>query len=215
MYVLLVCLVLLITSFTAMSAVDEKTLTKTVTLYRYGSDGTISPITVDLKLKKGEDLAEILADKCNELVENDFEMRNFIQNSCNSSNETDNTTETYKSLNIFSKINSKGKGLHLKTKIRWKLVSKFKIFRILPPYFRKTATIPFIYCKYTNDPTANTTIHSMLFNSTKSFEGNHSIFVYKFVGYASWIGRFSFTPFDFLPRSFSGYAAVAYCKSIP
>jgi hypothetical protein len=77
--------------------------------------------------------------------------------------------------------------------------------------------IPFIYCDYSNDPRANTTISPISGggeNSTIYFEGNHSIFVVRFTGFASWSGRFSFTPVDMLPRSFSGIAMFVRCKSM-
>ena len=46
-------------------------LTKTVILHRHGIDGSVTPFEVNLNLEDGQDIGKVMADKCEELLENE------------------------------------------------------------------------------------------------------------------------------------------------
>jgi hypothetical protein len=84
----------------------------------------------------------------------------------------------------------------------------------LPPYFIGGIRIPLIFCRYANDANANTSI-TPLFGEDKEtiyVEGNHMVFALGFIGYTSWFGRVSQSPFDIIARTFSGYALLVSYK---
>ena len=178
-----------------------------VELLRYGPDGTVTPVTVDIILEDGQDIDEAIADKCEEMTDEDMEIQNFINGSGN------NNTTTNKTFKTLQKVKSRGRGFHFKMKRQLSIKKKLISLRLPKVH----TWIPFIYCDYSNDPRANTTISPISGgdeNSTIYFEGNHSIFVVRFTGFATWSGRFSFTPMDVLPRAFSGIAVFVRCKSV-
>jgi hypothetical protein len=184
------------------SSPDDSVATNTVTLYRYGPDGTITPVQVDIDLDEQQDVAGAIVEKCGKLTENDMEIQNFINKNS--------------SAGIFSHIISKGRGFHFKTRICISFPKRFDLFPLLPPYFGLRIKIPIVYCRYPNDADASTTITPLLRkNITRSIEGNHTILVFGFIGYAGWIGHFSRSPFDIIPRQINGYAMMVNCRSLP
>lgn len=79
---------------------DTAPLTKTITVYRCGIKGEITPVEIEVKLENGKDINEAISEKCEELLENDIEF------------------QTYKklrlSIGILSFVNTRGRGLHIK-----------------------------------------------------------------------------------------------------
>ena len=203
---ILISLMLVITaSSLSVSARDENSsmetveTTKTVTFYRHSLDGSTTPITVDITLKDGQKLEEIIVDTCSELLDNDEELQKLLQDFINDNN------------NFVSKVKSRGKGFHLKMKIRYKLGKGIKLFPLLPPYFIGGIKIPLVYCRYPEDVNANTSIMPLMGMDKETIyvEGAHTVFALGFIGYTSWFGRVSRSPFNILPRTFTGYTLLA------
>ncbi|MEA2055907.1 MAG: hypothetical protein U9O49_03645 [Candidatus Thermoplasmatota archaeon] len=203
---------LIAVSATASIDLELNKKTQEITLYRYGPDGSVKPVDVEVSFKNGQDLADAIAEKCEELAESDIEIQSFLGN-----NDTSNDTNaSILKLGLFSKVTSRGRGFHFKFKTKVNVLIKFKLFSLLLPKLRVWKRTPIVFCKYLNDSRAHTTITSTQdSNLTKVVEGSHSVFIYNFVGFTSWCGRFSFSPFDVLPRSFSGYAMFISCKTLP
>jgi hypothetical protein len=184
-------------------------LTKTVILYRHGIDGSVTPFEVNLNLEDGQDIGKVMADKCEELLENDEEIQKFL------------ALSDYK-LGFLSKVKSHGRGTHYQTVILGKLVARFILFRLGLPRLHTLLTKPLVYCRYKekrteNDEPANTTITPLLFKNISKpryMEGKHQVIVYNLLGYTTWLRRFSFSPFDVLPRSFAGYATLVICRKL-
>jgi len=210
--VMLVCLAILmsITSVSYAMTTEQKGMiaenkyegktisTKTITLYRYGPDGSIMPVEVKIDAKNGQYIGEAIANKCEELFKNDRELQN-------------STNISVLKMGLFCKIKSQGRGFHYQMKLLGKLAIRYILFRLELPRIHTLLDKPLIYCNYEKDTRANTTITSLLFNKTQYIDGKHSVIVRDFVGYTSWFGRFSFSPFDILPRGFFGYAKLAVC----
>ncbi len=213
-----IVLIFMISGFTSLSiaSVQDDSSTKgesqvkTITIYRHDFDGSITPIQIDLSLKMGQDIGEAIADKCDELLENDVELQKLLKIGNNSNGI----------FGIVSKIKSRGRGLHFKTNIKIKLqpftLRKIKLFPLLPPYFRPPLILPTIFCRYPNDETAYTEITPLLSlteggNETKTFEGPHRVTAVGFIGYKGWIGHFSLLGFG-IKTGFSGYTMFARCK---
>ena len=187
-------------NFEEKTQTEEEFLEETVTIFRHGLDGSINPIEVDIRYKEGQDVSEAINEKCDELLLEDNEIQDFLGNVSNIS------------IGAFCKIQSKGKGFHYQMKLLGKIAIRYILFRLGLPRIHTILNKPVILCKYKNDPKANTTITSMILKGRKQFtEGDHIVFVHSFVGYTSWFGRFSFTPFNLFPRSFTGYAKFATC----
>ena len=185
------------------SPIETIETTKTVTFYRHTLDGSITPITVAITPKEGQKLEEILVDTCSELLDNDEELQKFLQNFINDNNIS------------VSKVKSRGKGFHFKMNIRYKLGNGIKLFPLLPPYFIGGIKIPLIYCRYPKDANANTSITPLMGEDKEIIyvEGSHTVFALGFIGYTSWFGRVSRSPFNILPRTFDGYSLhVSYKK---
>ena len=177
-------------------------LTKTVTLYRHGIGGSVSPIEVTIELDDRKDIEDVIADKCEELLENDEEIQNFLKKS--NSN-----------LRFFCKVKSKGRGFHYQTLLLEKLLVRYLLFRLNLPRIHTLLNKPLVLCRYKKDPKANTTITSLILkNKTSYMEGKHLVIVIYLLGFTSWWRRFSFSPFDILPRSFAGFANLVICKSL-
>jgi len=184
-------------------SLDESGFIKTLTLYRYGSDGSITPVKVDLKLKKGQDIDEAIVSICDQLFENDNEMQNILK--------TSNFTG-----GIFCKVKSHGRGFHYKSMFPEKILLKFALFKLGLPRVSSILRKPLIVCRYSKDLKAKTTIMPLISgNTTTTVEGNHTVIVYNFIGYTTWISRFSKSPLDLLPRAFSGIARFAICNKLP
>ncbi len=206
---IVVSLAFIITGISSASAINTNEVEKTrevstfpVTIYRYGIDGSMEPMEINLKLEKGEDLGEAIADKCQELFENDEELQEYL-------------TSTGIKLGFLCKIKSRGRGFHYQTKLIEKLILRFIRFRLALPRINTLLTSPFVFCRYKKDLKANTTITSLLLNNSKYMSGNHTVIVRNFIGFTTWFGRFSFTPLNLIPKSFFGVAKFAICIKLP
>jgi len=222
----LICLAIF-TSFIVLTSSASISLAKeiedsekivTITLYRHGIDGSINPIDINIDLSDGN-FEDLIQEKCNELLKDDETIQEYLENF--TFNLTGDTGILL--------VKSRGKGFHFEHKVRIKLfnrpkileriLDKFTIFKFRLPNLNIITKKPYLFCKYSNDEKANTTITPLLRslqneNASKTIEGNHSVLVYNFIGYTSWFGRFSFSPFDILPRTFVGYGRVAVCNRL-
>lgn len=175
--------------------------TEKITIYRYGLDGKVQPIEIEVNEKDGQTIDDALMKKCDELFENDVEM----QKAMNSTN---------KSISFFSRVTSQGKGFHYKSMLLESIAYRFILIRLGLPRLSTFLHKTIVFCKYTNDINAETTIRPILSNTTKVMEGSHSVFILNFIGYTTWIGRFSKSPFDLAPRHFSGIGRFVFCKDL-
>jgi hypothetical protein len=89
-------------------ALDAAPLTKTITVYRYGVNGEITPVEIELELEKGIDINEAISKKCEELLENDIEFQSYKKLRLN--------------IGILSFVNTRGRGLHLKPFLRFHFI---------------------------------------------------------------------------------------------
>ncbi len=200
----LICIAFITTAVGTSSALftDNKTV-REIILYRHSPDGSIKPIKTTIKLGTGEDIGKIIADKCEELFENDLEIQNFL-----------NVSQI--PIGVFAKIKSYGKGVHYQSKFLEKMTLKFVLFRLGLPRVHTLVNKPLILCKYPEDINAKTTINPVFRpNVSKIIEGNHTVIVCNFIGITSWFGHFSFSPFDILPRAFYGFGNLAFCIRTP
>jgi len=178
---------------------------KIYTFYRYGPDGSISPVQVEIDLNNKGNLGDIIADKCEELFENDIEMQKLVEI------ELENLT-----FGFICKVKSQGRGFHYKSMILEKIVLRFILFRLGLPRITTILHTPLIFCRYAKDDAAKTTITQIFgkndtTNKTKIVNGNHSIIAQNFIGYTTWFGRFSKTFFDLIPRAFAGISRFVIC----
>jgi hypothetical protein len=200
----LICIAFVTTAVGSSSALftDDETV-REITLYRHGLDGSITPIKTTIKLGDGGNIGEIMMEKCRELFENDIEIQNYLNKSLNISQIP---------IGFITKIGSYGKGLHYQSKFLEKMTLKFVLFRLGLPRIHTIISRPLILCKYSKDINAKTTMNPLLRPYTnKVIEGNHTVAVINFIGITSWIGRFSMSPFDILPRAFFGIGNFDFC----
>ena len=183
------------------SSLDRTIQTKKVTLYRYGPDGSTTSIEVEINLNDEQNIGEIMADKCEELFENDEEMQNQPK------------LFNY-SIGFVCKVKSYGKGSHYKTMLIEKLIVRFILFRLGLPRLFTILNKPLVLCKYQSDSDAKTVYNPILRpNATPvTVNGTHKVAAINFLGFTSWFGRFSFSLFDVVPRAFSGIANLVVCK---
>ena len=200
MMILLSLLVFLTSGLAASSAITslEKATTsmKTVTMCRYGIDGSIRIENINIMVKEGQYIEEIVANKCSELLKRDIEIQGYINN--------ENTS------GILAKIWSRGRGIHLKFMPRIQLIQKFKLFPLLPPYFRTAIILPTLWCNYPTDVKARTEIIPLLIGENISYDGPHRICAIGFIGYMGWIGRVSLLGFG-VRTGFAGYTMLYKC----
>jgi len=209
--IFLICLTLFLSSTGLASAfqnISNNSKIDTIIIYRYGPDGSVIPVELNVNLER-KNLKEILIDKCKELLENDSQIQDFLSN----------VTFNFTADAGYLFIKSQGRGFHFKTKTEVKILTKFKLFKLMIPRIKIKTNKDLIFCRYYNDERANTTIKPIIRNimgknATKYIEGNHTIFVRNFVGYTTWCGRFSFSPFDILPRTFVGFGRLVVCNKI-
>jgi len=178
---------------------------KVYTIYRFGPDGSITPVKVDITINENQDIGELIADKCEELFENDLEMQNLI--------EIDLENLTF---GFICKVKSQGRGFHYKAMVLEKIISRFALFRLGLPRFTTVLHTPLIVCRYTKDTSARTKITQLYVgndtvNKTIIVDGNHTVIAQNFIGYTTWIGRFSKSFLDIVPRAFSGFARFVVC----
>ncbi len=184
---------------------DNSCLKKTCTIYRFGQDGTISPIQVDVDINENQDIGELIANKCEELFEKDLEMQKLIEI------ELENLT-----FGLLCKVKSHGRGFHYKSTLLEKFMSRIVLFRLGLPRITTILHTPLILCRYVKDTTAKTTITKLIgnndtLNKTMIIEGNQTVIAQNFIGYTTWIGRFSKSILDIAPRAFAGIARFAIC----
>lgn len=163
--------------------------TKQYTIYRYGPDRSIVPISVDLHVEDKDDIEKALMEKCSELVINDEEMQNFLSKYVTEVNLTN--------ISLWSHIQSWGIGEHWKSVFRFRIplfvLLRFKLFQDVPLRFKMFGinVIPWIHCNYMNDENAKTTIGTLPIpirqNQTISvIEGKHNVTSVFFFGYSFW-----------------------------
>jgi len=181
--------------------------TTTITLYRYGPDGSITPVKVDIRITSGQDLGEAILEKCSELVDNDIEMLNYISGNGYTTNGS-----------IWANISSWGKGLHWKSSFRFRIpllvILRFKVFQDVPFRYKIFGinVIPWVHCNYMNDDNATTTIETLPTPSrpdkkTTVVEGRHNVTAFSFFGYTYWRGaRAKWFDDSGTATGFDGYA---------
>ena len=180
---------------------ESRITSRTVTFYRYGVDGSVNPVEVDIELEEGQDIDDEIAEKCDELLENDVELQNLV-------------LKSNISLGAFVRIKSKGRGFHFKTMLLGKLFFRFILFRLGLPRLFTILNKPLVLCKYKSDPNAKTIFTPILRPNAIpiTVNGTHKVAAINFLGFTTWFGRFSFSLFDIIPRAFSGIANLVVCK---
>lgn len=199
-------------------SIEEKVESETFTFYRYGPDGAVTPIDVEVDVKNIDDIEEFLTDKCEELFEKDNEIQNFLESKINSFREK----RTQNNLTFdfgYLRVKSKGIGLHYNTALLGQLMLRYILFRIGLPRPSSIFAKPIVFCRYAGDNNSKTTITPIIrtrlgIDAAKQINGSHSLLLINFVGFTSWIGRFSKTPFDAFPRTLSGFASIAFWNEI-
>lgn len=183
---------------------DSEPNTEIVTLYRYGLDGTISPVSMEIETDKATPLEDNIVDICLRLLEQDEEIQTFIKNYQTDENETvDNET---KDLRL---VISQGKGFHFKfpvlpPRIKARKHTNRRLLRnpmiqywhmLLISILRRTfGPNLFIYCRYPRDDAAKTTLAPFKEEETTEIIGPHQVTCLGFIGYTGWM----------FPRSRSG-----------
>jgi len=212
------CLMFLATAVTSCNAIkiqknnevedeleESQSLSRTITLQRVGPDGSITPVEVTLELENDEDFIEAVIEKCEELMNSDAEMKSLFDD------DENEVEETGLQIDYSSKITSYGRGFHFKTKYRFRFVFANRVFSLILPWIRLLYTRPWVFCRYDNDSKAKTIWRRNIFNKTV-IEGNHSILLRHFVGFALWPGRFDNSSGNLLPKLIHGRARIVVCN---
>jgi hypothetical protein len=76
-----------------------------------------------------------------------------------------------------------------------------------------------IVCRYPKDTRAKTTITKLFAgnnteNKTMIIKGNQTVIAQNFIGYTTWLGRFSKSILDLVPRAFAGIARFVVCNKL-
>ena len=183
---------------------DENLTTTTrekVTLLRYGVDGSITPIEIEIDVKEGTDIYDAVEEKCLEMIQNDEEFKDLQANP--------NITR-----NITSIVKSRGKGFHLQFIFTVKWVKMFDFFQLLPPFQYRRLPIPIIYAKYNKDLTAETKITPILdIKNTSVIKGPHSVTTIGFIGFKWWQGHISLMGF-IIKTGFVGFSVYTKTKRL-
>jgi hypothetical protein len=167
---------------------DDSVNNETVTLYRYGPDGTVTPIQVNIDLEDGQNVDEAVAEKCSELFNNDMAMRSYLSDGNSSIN-----------FSGMAHIRSVGTGFHWKSPVGFRIpfttILRYRMFSVVPLRYKLFGmkVIPRVYCEYLNDKDAVTEITPlptpmMHSGNTTRIEGNHTVAIFGFVGYTGWWG---------------------------
>jgi len=171
---------------------EENQEIQTVTLYRYGPDGSISTMKINVELEEGQDINDAIEEKCLEILEDDEEIQGLLN---------ENVTR-----NALSRVRSRGRGLHLKFTFTISWLKKYDIFPLLPPYIFRRIRIPIVYCRYPNDLNAKTVITPVLDKDNITEEDDpHSVLCVGFIGFKWWIGHVSLIGFG-LRTGFVGFS---------
>ena len=200
-----VVLVVLLLSFTGWSivsatgseySVSETVLVDTV-VYRHGPDGSITPLMVQVPLKKSmsaDEQEETILEFCADLAEHDSEIQLYLE-------------DMGENLSSFAFIKSRGRGLHFDYKVRIPVKRFFKKFPNFPPYYR-IVKIPLVYCKYPRDAKAYSLVRPLAGGgNTTVYDGQHSVVALGFIGYTTWVGLIAKRGYV-LRCGFAGYALV-------
>jgi len=209
--VFLVIFIIISSGITAVSAIDinnkcitsekensEVTL-ETVTLFRYGLDGSVKTIEIEIEVDDETDIYDLIEKKCEKLLEEDNEFQELL----------DNTSST----NLFSKVRSRGRGIHLKIAPQLIWPVKFKLFPLLPPYIFRRVKIPIIYCRYPRDPDAFTEVDPIISGAAEKTTSYHSVLSIGFYGFKWWLGSVSFLGFIFR-TGFVGFSLFTRTRKI-
>ena len=185
------------------------------TFHRHSIDGSVTEVIIDIKIDENRDLSELLEEKCKELFEKDAKFQSYIKDQGDFQKLLENFTGDWGIL----LISSHGRGLHLKSKPLLKMLVVKRLFKLRLPKILANIKIPVMFCRYPKDPKANTTIvplvRSLLGFEAKNMTGNHSVYVRNFIGFTTWNGISSFSPFDKIPRAFFGICQKAICHKLP
>ncbi len=176
---------------------DENTIT--VTLFKHEFDGSITPIEVEIELEEGTDIEEVIEEKCLEFLDNDPIMNSLAE---------ENITQE-----LFMKIRSRGRGLHIRFNSRVQFFKLYKLFPFLPPYFRTFYIVPLIICNYKNDKRANTTLSQIKGNNSTTVLGPHRVISIGFYGISWWIGKVSLVGF-IVRNGFVGVSLLTRIKKL-
>jgi hypothetical protein len=191
------------------SSSDDSACAKTVTLYRYGPDGTVTPIRTNVYLEGGQNLDEVIAEKCSELLDNDIEMQNYV------------SSNGLKNISYWSHVSSWGIGQHWKSPFRFHIpllvLLRFKLFPDVPLWYKIFGinVIPWVFCSYMNDENAHTKIETLPTptrpDNTTIINGMHNVTAFAFFGYTYWRGTHA-KWFDNSGKEtgFDGYAIITW-----
>ena len=179
--------------------------TETVTIYRYGPDGSVTPIERSITLEEGQDIGDALIAQCDELLENDKEIQKLL-----------NDDEPNIMTGLFVRVQSKGSGFHYKTLLLEKLYLRYFLWKLVLPRAATILAKPLVLCIYKKDFNAKTIIKPIRLKASEEKEINstHLVIVNSFIGYTTWVGRFAYAPLTIIPRAFSGYGRFVFTKRI-
>jgi hypothetical protein len=176
---------------------DKVENTISITLYKHELDGSRTPIDVDIELEEGKDIGEQIEEKCLEYLEDDPFIKRL---------EDENITQE-----LFMKIRSRGRGLHLRFNSRVQFFKLYKLFPFLPPYFRTLYIVPLLICQYKRDNKAFTTLSQINGNNSTLVQGAHRVISVGFYGISWWIGKVSLIGFV-LRNGFVGISLLTRIK---
>ena len=171
--------------------------TITITLFKHELDGSRTPIDVEIEIEEGKDIGEQIEEKCLEYLEDDPFIKRL---------EDENITQE-----LFMKIRSRGRGLHLRFNSRVQFFKLYKLFPFLPPYFRTLYIVPLLICQYKRDSKAFTTLEQINGNNSTLVQGPHRVISVGFYGISWWIGKVSMIGF-ILRNGFVGISLLTRIK---
>lgn len=174
---------------------------ETVTLFRYGTDGSITPIEIEIEVEEGTDIYDAVEEKCLELIKNDEEFKDVLAN-------------PNISRNITSLVSSRGKGFQFNFIFTIKWMKMLDFFQLLPPFQYRRLPIPVVYAKYKKDTLAETKITPILdIKNTSIIKGPHSVSVIGFIGFKWWRGHISWRGF-IIRTGFVGFSVYTKTKRL-
>lgn len=253
MMAVLICLIFISTVFASATAIklenkseiptEEKNeitetglLTKVITLYRHGLDGSVEAHEVEIEYREGDDLEEIIAQKCEEKFFQDTGFIDFLKNltgniieriknlfnrtgdqndtnngNNNNGNDTNETQKAFIGSLGLVVVRSRGRGFHLKPRSR-----PLRLMKGILPFRVVKFVQPFIFARY-NNQNARTTLTPLVRNAlgsnvTKEMTGVHSTLLLGFAGWATWSGYTS-GPLNLIPRVTIGISNVAISRN--
>jgi hypothetical protein len=171
----------------------------TITLFKHEFDGSKTPFEVEIELEEGKDIGELIEEKCLEYLEDDPFIKKL---------EDENITQE-----LFMKIRSRGRGLHIRFNSRVQFFKLYKFFPLLPPYFRTFVIVPLLICRYKRDNRAVTTLTQINGNNSTMVQGPHSVISVGFYGISWWIGKVSLVGF-ILRNGFVGVSLLTRIKKL-